>query len=388
MNVKQRDRRFLARDEPPEDVQVTRTEGSHVFDANSRKYIDFFMGWCVGNVGWGNRALRAAVARSRAPDYVSPTFLYKGWADLAERLASLAPGRLTKCYRATGGTEAVEIALQVAMASTGRHKFASLEGSYHGNSIATRSVASSVFAREHRTLQSQQIAPPLDAKAADRVESLLRKKDVAAFIMEPVVINLGVLLPDRIFMTRLGALCRKYGTLLIADEVATGFGRTGTLFASEHFGLEPDIMCLGKAIAGGYGGLGATIATDTVAKSADEGFWSTSGWHPRAVEAALANLSFLRRNRRALLARVVQMGNYFRSRLETIPFKRKVTVHSKGLAIAVDLGTEGYASKVQEKCRKAGLLISVDAEMLQIFPALTIDRETARRGLDLLEKCV
>jgi 4-aminobutyrate aminotransferase-like enzyme len=131
---------------------------------------------------------------------------------VAELLASLAPGRLTKCYRATGGTESVDIALQVAMAATGRHKFVSLDESYHGHSVGAKSVVSSDYAREHGGLRSRQVAPPLDSRAADTVETILRKRNVAAFIMEPVVINLGVLVPDKASMSRIGELCRKYGT--------------------------------------------------------------------------------------------------------------------------------------------------------------------------------
>ena len=226
-----------------------------------------------------------------------PGHLYAPWVKLAELLADITPGKLQKSFRATGGTEAVDIALQAALAHTGRRKFLSIEDSYHGNSITARSVGASEERENLENLLSncRKLKPPLDEKALGRVETLLKGKDVAAFIMEPVICNIGVIFPARDLMQGLQKLCRKYGTLLIMDEVATGFGRTGTLFATEHFDLEPDIMTMGKAITGGYAPMGAVIMTKNVAKSAEEiEFWSTYGWHPLSVAAALANLRALK----------------------------------------------------------------------------------------------
>jgi 4-aminobutyrate aminotransferase-like enzyme len=141
MDVVQRDRRYLAREQAAEIVQFVRSESSFLFDQRGKKYVDFTAGWCVGNLGWGNEEIRAAVREFDGPTYIHPDYLYREWAELAEGLAEIAPGKLTKCYRATGGSEAVEIALQVAMAATGRPGFVSLAGCYHGNTIGGRSLA-------------------------------------------------------------------------------------------------------------------------------------------------------------------------------------------------------------------------------------------------------
>ena len=125
MDVAQRDRRYLAREDAPEGVQFSRSQGCFLFDQHGKKYIDFTAGWCVGNLGWSNKEIRAAIRDFDGPTYVHPDYLYRGWTELAEGLAAIAPGKLTKCYRATGGSEAVEIALQVAMAATGRPGFVS-----------------------------------------------------------------------------------------------------------------------------------------------------------------------------------------------------------------------------------------------------------------------
>src|SRR5688572_528036 len=115
-SVKARDRKFLARDESPDDLQVTRAEGHYVFDKRGRRYLDFMVGWYVGNTGWGNPEIRDRVRRHDGPEHVATTYLYEPWAELAELIADVMPGRrLRRSFRTTGGTEAVEVALQAAM---------------------------------------------------------------------------------------------------------------------------------------------------------------------------------------------------------------------------------------------------------------------------------
>ncbi len=135
MNITQKDRKFIARDAPPIPIAVARTKGSYLYDANRGRYIDFFMGWCVGNIGWGDAAVKEAIRTYNGPDYFSPTYLNTRWIELAELLVRITPPGLQKVYFTTGGTEAIEYALQAAMSATKRHKFISIEGSYHGHSL-------------------------------------------------------------------------------------------------------------------------------------------------------------------------------------------------------------------------------------------------------------
>jgi acetylornithine/succinyldiaminopimelate/putrescine aminotransferase len=389
MNVREKDRAFLVRNSS-EDLQIVRSEENFLFDERGRKYIDFITGWNVGNFGWGSREIKAAIRRSKSPEYIYPYYLYRPWAELAELLADITPGKLKKSFRATGGTEAVEIALQVAMVYTKRQKFISIEDSYHGNSIATLSIGSSDNRKRYKNLlpNCRKIKPPLNHKAADRVEKLLRGRDIAAFIMEPVILNLGVIIPDKEFMQSLRASCTKYGTLLILDEVATGFGRTGKLFASEHFEIEPDIMTMAKAITGGYAGMGATITTEKIGNAVQDevSAYSTYGWHPLSVDAALANLRYIKKHKAKLLKNVTEMSDYFMARLSQMEFRNQATVRIKGLAIGIDVGDADYASKLVGKCRRAGLLITDEDETLTLFPALNLEQKTARAGLDILEE--
>lgn len=156
------------------------------------------MGWCVGNLGWHNPTTRAHIRKFTGPDYVYPGYSYPGWLELAQLLARITPGELTKSFRATGGSEAVDMALQAAMVHTGRKKLLSIEDSYHGNTLAGLSVASSDNRKKYPNLlpNCHKIEAPLDADALDKVETRLKRRDVAAFIMEPIVINLGVHIPD------------------------------------------------------------------------------------------------------------------------------------------------------------------------------------------------
>jgi len=392
MNLRELDRKYFGRHGEPQDVVVGNSADSYLIDARGRKYIDFMMGWCVGNLGWGNPEIRSAAQKFAGPDYVHPDYLYRPWAQLAEMLARMTPGKLAVSYRTTGGTESVEGALQIAMAYTGRAKFVSIEDAYHGNSIAAMSIGPSHHRETFKNLlpHCHRIAPPLDRKALGKVETLLKKRDVAAFIMEPVICNLGALVPEEEFIRGVRKLCTRYGTLFIADEVATGFGRTGRLFACEHFDLEPDVLCVSKAITGGYGGLGAVITTAKIADAIreDVSLYSTYGWHPRAVAVALANLRYLKRHRTKLLRNASELGDYFLARLGQMKFKGKATIRGKGLAIGIEVESQDHASDIGDACRKRGLLVSAEEDVLMLFPALNITGPVARRGLDIFEACL
>ncbi|HEX4629722.1 MAG TPA: aspartate aminotransferase family protein [Chthoniobacterales bacterium] len=385
MKLEQRARKFLGRDPDGEDFQVTRTDGSYVFDGNGKRYIDFLAGWCVGNLGWGHTTVRRP-----SVTYAYPYYLYRPWVELAELLAKITPGKLQKCFRATGGSEAVEIALQIAMIHTGRGKFMSIEDAYHGNTIGGLSIGASSNRENYPNLLRNclKIAPPLNRDAIEKVERLLRKRDVAAFIMEPVSCNLNVLVPDDAFMTGLAKLCRRYGTLLIMDEVACGFGRTGKLFATEHFGIAPDIMCLAKAITGGQAPMGAVITTPAVAKSAEKegSFYSTYGWHPIAVEAALTNVRYWIKHKNKLLVHVDGMSALFQERLSQIEFQQRASVRIKGLAIAAEFKNAHYAEKLASRCQENGLLLTTSDNALTMFPPLNIEEKLVCEGLSIIER--
>lgn len=363
-----------------EEIEIKHSKDSYLIDQRGKKYIDFTMGWCVGNIGWNNNEIEKAIKGFNGPTYVSPHLEYKPWEELSELLAEITPGELKKSFRATGGTEAVEIALQAAMAHTGRRKIIALDDAYHGNSIATWALVS-----DSPFFNWKRIKPPLDENALKTLENLLKDNDVAAFIMEPVVLNLDVLVPEKKFMKGMQELCKKYGTLIIMDEVATGFGRTGEMFASDHFNIEPDIMCLAKGITGGAAALGATIMTEKVAQALYHGKfpYSTYGWHPLSVEAALANIRYIHHHWGELQENILIMNEYFTQRLSIMDFRSKPQISSMGLAIHVGFDDPEYGPEIARRAFENGLIIS---EGISMYPALNIDFETAKEGLDLLEQ--
>lgn len=393
MNTQQKDKKFLGRDGEPRNMEVVCSEGNYIYDARGHKYIDFFMGWCVGNVGWGVKEILKKIKRFNGPDYVSPGYLYKPWTELAELLAKITPGKLMNSFRATGGTEAVEIALQAAMAHTKRYKFISIEGSYHGHSIGAMSVGSSDFRSWYKNLLSgcYKITPPLNTEAARKIEKILSNRDVAAFICEPIVCNLAVIIPTREFFDIVQKACRRYGTLFIADEVATGFGRTGKMFASEHYDLKPDIMCLAKGLTGGFGALGTAIMTEEVAKSMEFSFsfYSTFGWHPLNVQAAIANIKYLLKNKTKFLKNASVISQYFKERLGKMKFRYPAEIRVKGLAIGIQFSRNNYSDKIISKALTKGLLIAdASSSNVIIFPPINISHTIAKRGLDILESCL
>jgi acetylornithine/succinyldiaminopimelate/putrescine aminotransferase len=388
MNTEQMETRYLGRNKPGK-FEMLQAEGLYLTATNGKKYIDFTSGYCVGNLGWNNRMLNEAIKTYQGPNYVSPHFYYKRWAELAEMLAEITPGKLKKTYRATGGTEAVEIALQAAIAHTKRNKFIAVEDAYHGDSIAAKSLTSAKFGEtKHSFLNVHRIKPPLDKKAAEQIKKWLEKKDVAALIMEPIIMNLAVEVPEQEFMQEIARACKKNGTLLIMDEVMSGFGRTGKLFATEYFDIEPDIMCLAKSLTGGAAGIGATIVTEEVSRSMekDSGYYSTYGWHPLSVEAAIANVAFYIEHEESLMRNVDMMSDYFYDRLFEMPFKSEVEIRIAGLAVALSFKDEKYAGEIEKNAFKNGLLVAGGEGKIKLFPALIIDKAMAKKGLDLLEK--
>lgn len=380
MQIHSREEKYFAKSEEARPLRIKDAERSYLMSENGKKYIDFSSGWCVGNLGWKHPQIEEAIRNFKGPTYIYPHFEYEPWIELASLLSKITPGDLTKCFRATGGTEAVEIALQAAMAHTGREEFVGIDGAYHGNSIATRGLV-----EDSPFFNWKKLKPPLNEESLHDLEKLLKGKKVAAFIMEPVSMNLDVMIPETAFMKGMQELCRKYGTLVIMDEVATGFGRTGKLFATEHFGIEPDIMCLAKALSGGAAPIGATLMTEKVGKSLqEENFpYSTYGWHPLSVAAAIASVRFFREHWTDLKENIQFMNEYFQQRFSQMEFKKSPKMNIMGMAMHLDFGKSDYGEKVTERAFKKGLIL---AGGMTLFPALDIDFGTAKEGLDILEK--
>ena len=383
-DLARKDKKLVARTSKPLPIEVVAAQDTRIRAADGRSYIDFQAGWCVANLGWNPPDIVARVRAFEGPSYVPPGMLYEPWAELAEQLVDLTPGKLAKVFRCVGGTDAVEFALQAAMAATGRHKLVSIEDAYHGNSVAAKSIGEPMAAH---LPGCKKLALPLDEAALGRLETLLKDREIAAFIMEPTITNLDVYVPALEFMQELVPLCHRYGTLVIADEVACGFGRTGKMFASEHYDLEPDIMTLAKALTSGVAPMGAALVTNDVAKQIEGelDFYSTFGWHPLAVEAALATTQYWRDHKAEILQNVVDREAELRHQLSIVEWKTEnVELRIQGLAVGIGLGDEEYAKHIEEQCRGRGLLLAAEEDSLVLFPPLTIDHETMAEALEII----
>jgi acetylornithine/succinyldiaminopimelate/putrescine aminotransferase len=188
-------------------------------------------------------------------------------------------------------------------------------------------------------------------------------------------------------MRELVPLCHRYGTLVIADEVASGMGRTGKFFASELYDLEPDLMCLAKALGSGVAPIATTLATKELADAVAEDlhFYSTFGWMPLATEAALGTLDYWDDHGDELLENVAARASQLCGGLMRI-FEDAEEVRVQGMAVAVEIGDEDAVSRIVKRCRDAGLIVIEEEDTLMMLPPLTVDEQTVEQALEILER--
>jgi adenosylmethionine-8-amino-7-oxononanoate aminotransferase len=293
-------------------VPIARAEGAWLEDFEGRRYLDAVSSWWVNLFGHGHPAINAAITRQLATleHAMLAGFTHEPVVSLAERLARLAPGRLGHAFFASDGASATEIALKMAFhywsnhGRGGKDRFVALEGGYHGETVGALGVTDVAIFRDAYAplLRTGLLAPfPHDEKAAgDALEKLLAERhgEIAAFIVEPLVQGAaGMRFYPAGYLRRARELCTRYGVLLIADEIMTGFGRTGTMFACGEARIAPDLLCLSKGITGGYLPLSCVLSTDEVygafyADEAARGFLHSHSYSGNALacSAALAVL--------------------------------------------------------------------------------------------------
>lgn len=322
-------------------ITIARAEGAYLYTPDGRALLDAAGGAIVANVGHGRREVADAMAHAAAElSYIVPPFATEGRMELVERLVDRwVPRGLNRVYLASGGSEAVEAALRlarhhhVAAGRPGRWKVIGLDLSYHGVTLGALAVGN--HAQRRAGMEPLLVPFPhapapyrfLGAKGggphpADELERIIREEGpdtVAGFIAEPVVGSAGaalVPLPD--YWPRVREICDRYGVLLIADEVMTGFGRTGKKFGVDHWGVVPDILIAGKGLAGGYAPLCGVYTSEAVvaplAARREDVMFHTFGGHPTAVAAANVVLQILERE--DLVARAAEMGAVLKQRLQ------------------------------------------------------------------------
>ena len=406
---------FVAAIEP---VVVARAEGATVWDADGTEYLDCFAGIAVNNAGHRHPRVIAAAREQLEQVVHAGTYIYHvpAVADLAEKLAQVTPGAMEKTFFGNSGAEGIETAMRLAKAYTGRHEIITLTHSFHGRTAGTLSITGNK-ARKTRGgpyLPGVAFAPapyvyrnPFGAddpevvaeRCAEMVEWAVAYQssgDVAAFVAEPVMGEGGILVPPASYFRRVKEVLDRHGILFIADEVQSGFGRTGKLFAYEHFGVEPDIVVMAKGIADGFP-LSATISRPEIADSLRPGeHLSTFGGNPVACAAALANVEVMLEER--LPEESARKGEATLGQLHMLAERHELIgdVRGLGLMLGVELVTDRAtkepaakeAAAVRRLCREAGVLVGVGGQagnVVRIQPPLTISDTELERAVEVLD---
>ena len=394
--------------------------GAMVEDVDGNIFLDFAAGIAVVSTGHCHPAVAAAIQRQAAElIHMSCTdFYYTGMVDLAEKLAEITPGAGEKrVYFGNSGTEAIEAAMKLARYHTRRDNFIAFHGCFHGRTLGALSLTASKAVQRKRfgTLLGGVFHAPypntyrgahgvrpehaaVDALAFIENELFKRMVDpeeVAAVFIEPIQGEGGYLPAPALFLQGLAGLCRRYGILLVADEVQSGMGRTGKWWASEHSGIEPDMICVAKGIASGMP-LSAVIAREDVMDWKPGAHASTFGGNPVSIAAALATIDLLERE---YVANAARMGEFIFGKLADWAERFDIVgqVRGKGLMIGVEIVKNKLSKtpapelrhKIIEAAFKKGLLILGAGEStLRVSPPLIIDEQQAEFAVRTLAECI
>ncbi len=387
-------------------VVVAKASGAVITDDDGREYLDCFAGISVVNAGHCNPEVIAA-AKAQMDKLIhcsSYSYYVQPVADLAEKLASVTPGRLQKTFFGNGGAEAIEGALKLARLYTGKSEFIALQGSFHGRSMGALSVTGNQGRKKRGGpyLPGVAFAPapyvyrsmwPNDpekcatecAKAVEDAILYATSGNVAAFIAEPVMGEGGIIVPPANYFKEVKKVLDKHGILFIADEVQCGFGRTGKLFAIEHYGVEPDILCSAKGIADGFP-LSMFTTRPEIADAYKPGdHLSTFGGNPVCCAASLANIKFMERVN--LWGHAAEVGAYAMAKFRELQKDNPIIgdVRGKGLMIGIELVKDekltpaaAEADAMKEALLRLGILIGVGGthgNVLRFQPPLVITEQ-------------
>src|SRR5436190_5331320 len=386
---------------------VERGHGAIIEDVDGNTFLDFNAGVAVAALGHAHPEI-AAVIEKQAREFVhisGTDYYYPQQTALAEKLAQVTPGSFAKkVHYCNSGAEAMEAALKAAIYSTGRDKFIAFRGAFHGRTFGTLSLTASRAAQRRgfgpQTLDvthvpfANSIRFPLERRSGEDVgqrviryieqtifKTTVAPEDCAAIVVEPVQGEGGYVVPTPGFLPELRRICDEHGIVLIVDEVQSGMGRTGKLWAIEHFGVVPDIMCMAKAIGGGLP-LGVTLAKEDLMRWHVGAHASTFGGNPVAIAAALKTFEILDNG---VMKNAEEMGAYMMDRLRELQDKHASIgeVRGLGLMIGVELSHDRDAiepwpelrDKIVVECFNRGLVIQGAGESsIRFSPPLIVDR--------------
>ena len=374
-------------------IEVQRAEGVYYYTPEGKRYYDLVSGVSVNNVGHANPQVTAAVQR-QAADYmhimVYGEMVERPQVQYATKIAGLLPEPLDSVYFVNSGSEAVEGALKLAKRYTGRHKMMSMHCAYHGSNHGSLSMMASP---EGDTWKApfQPLLPDVEYLWFNSIDDLSRiDGQTACVLVEPVQGEAGVRLPEEGYLQALRKRCDETGTMLIFDEIQTGMGRTGSLFAMQKYGVTPDIVCLAKAFGGGMP-LGAFVAAKQVMDSLQRnpvlGHITTFGGHPVCCAAGLAALDFILDNR--LVDQVERKGLRYENALKDAP--NVLEIRRSGLLMAVELGTSDKLFQIMALFKEHGIMsdwfLFCDTAF-RISPPLTISDEEIDDSCQIILNCL
>lgn len=398
---------------------VDHGEGAIIQDLDGNRFLDFNAGIAVCATGHCHPEVVAAIQEQAAKlIHMSGTdFYYPNMVDLAERLAILAPGHVPRrVYFGNSGTEAIEAAMKLARYQTGRDKFIAFYGAFHGRTMGALSLTASKVVQKrgfgplvpgvyHTPFPNPYRRPEgttTDDYAVQCVRSIedlfrtvLPPEDVAAIVVEPIQGEGGYVVPPAAFFGELRNLANKHGILLIFDEIQSGMGRTGKMWACEHFGAVPDIMTIAKGLASGLP-LSAMVARKELMQWPPGAHASTFGGNPVAIAAALATLDLLQRK---LIENAAVIGGYLMGRMRDWPrrFQHIGDVRGLGLMIGIEIvrdqSTKERAPELRDQlvdlAFERGLLILGSGQnAIRLCPPLVITRDQADFAVSTLEECL
>jgi 4-aminobutyrate aminotransferase len=389
-----------------------RGAGSVVEDVDGNLFLDVNAGIAVTSTGHCHPAVVEAIQRQAAEliHYSASDFYLPIYSELTDRLAEVAPMPNARSFLTNSGTEAVEAGIKLARWSTGRQYVIAFYGSFHGRSYGSVSLTASkaayragfgpllpgVLHAYYGDGRDMPVPPAADAEGfptLDHIEGFLMKKivapeEVAAIVVEPVMGEGGYIVPPDGWLQALRELCDRHGILLICDEIQSGMGRTGKMWAVEHFGVEPDILLAGKGIASGMP-LGAMIAKDSVMTWTKGKHGSTYGGNPLSCAAAIATLDVMAEEE--LLENAAKVGDLTMNGLRDIQSRHDAIREVRGLGfmIGVELPDHETQAAVERGAFERGLLMLGCGEAtIRICPALVFREDQARVALELFEEVV
>jgi taurine--2-oxoglutarate transaminase len=409
-------------------LHVVDAEGCYFVDSSGMRYLDFSSQLMCVHLGHKNQAVIQAIAeQARSLPYIGPGFATDVRAELSRMLLEVLPAGLEKFFFATSGTEANEAAFKIARMATGKTKIIARYRSYHGSTMGSIAATGDprrwamepsgkapgvIFAPEVNCYDCPlgHHYPDCGIACAEYVDHMIEdESDVAAVLVEPVVGTNGVLVPPREYLPRLRRICDDHGVLLIADEVMSGWGRTGRWFAVDHWGVLPDILVTAKGITSAYAPLGLCATTRKIASYFDDHFFShghTYEAHPLTLAPAIAAINEYRRLN--LIEHASEMGNYLGERLQDLKPRHPSIGDVRGLGLfwAVELvrdpktrkpfntklekvtGKPLLVDKIAGEMMKRGVYIQAWLSHFVIAPPLIITPEEIDLGVNTLDQAL